>query len=77
MDKVLKFPPKWLAETQASYRQYVAEWNREEAERSVATGAEPENPQEWGDFLIESVYAELDNSTYTDGSYMPVLGDVS
>lgn len=60
MKKEISFPPAWLGEVRESYLQYRAEWEREETERTLGTGDDPEPPQGWDDFLIEYHYAELE-----------------
>lgn len=62
--KQVSFPPAWIAEALSAYEGYKAEWEIEEAERSILTGDDPEPPQEWDDFLIEYHYAELEASVF-------------
>lgn len=66
MKKQITFPPAWLAEAKAAYDQYVEEWRAEETERAIGTGEDPEEPQDWDEFLIEYHYAELECSVYVE-----------
>ena len=60
----IKVPPAWMAEARSAYEQYREEWGREEAERVLGTGDDPEPAQSWPDFFAEYLYAELENSVF-------------
>ena len=75
MQDLIKIPPAWMAEARAAYDQYVAEWTREEAERVLGTGDDPEPPQDWPSFFSEYLYAELENSVYVDPSNPAIAAD--
>lgn len=62
MEGLIKIPPAWMAEAQEAYDQYKSEWEREEIERVLGTGDDPEPAQSWEDFFSEYLYAELENS---------------
>lgn len=64
MVKQISFPPAWLAEARKAYDAYRDEWDREESERAILTGDDPEPAQEWDDFLIEYHYAELESAVF-------------
>lgn len=63
-ENLVKIPPAWMAEVREAYRQYCDEWQKEEAERVLGTGDDPEPPQSWNLFFREYLYAELENSVY-------------
>lgn len=62
MELKVNLPGRWLAEVRDTYNAYVTEWIEEEAGRSVRMRVDPEPPQEWSDYLIEYLEAELENS---------------
>lgn len=66
MTDLIKIPPLWMAEAKAAYAQYKEEWEKEETERVLGTGDDPEPAQEWAKFFSEYLYAELENSVYVD-----------
>jgi len=66
MPDLIKIPPLWMAEAKTAYAQYKSEWEREEMERVLGTGDDPEPAQPWPDFFSEYLYAELENSVYVD-----------
>jgi hypothetical protein len=63
---LVKIPPLWMAEAKQAYAQYKQEWEREETERVLGTGDDPEPAQDWPSFFSEYLYAELENSVYVD-----------
>lgn len=66
MTDLIKIPPLWMAEARQAYAQYKEEWEKEETERVLGTGDDPEPAQEWAKFFSEYLYAELENSVYVD-----------
>jgi len=66
MPDLIKIPPLWMAEARTAYAQYKEEWEREETERVLGTGDDPDPAQEWSSFFAEYLYAELENSVYVD-----------
>lgn len=59
MSDLIKIPPAWMEEARSAYAQYVEEWTREETERTIGTGDDPEPAQPWPEFFAEYLYAEL------------------
>lgn len=66
MTDLVRIPPAWMDEARRAYVQYVEEWTREETERLMTDGHEPEPPQDWPSFFREYLYAELENSVCVD-----------
>ena len=75
MNSRVKIPPAWMDEAWAAYAQYVEEWTREEAERAIITGDDPEPAQAWPDFFSEYLYAELENSVYVSAANTATAND--